>query len=414
MRIENLRTDTREGFTRASATVIWEDCDRPSQDIYFQTTSEFSQALSCNPHSFLIAGAIPALHYGEKRISIDAEICPTLKDGLKSAMGWILHWYKINRDPVQIEAKSKANFSNTTTPERAGWFFSGGIDSLATLRHNHLNFPSDHPEFIKDGLTIYGISSSGNELETADNFLAAFDRLLAATSSLAKEAGVTPIPVYTNVRQLNTDTYFWCDQFQGAALASVAHAFNRRLTRVSIASTGNIPTLHPHGSHPLLDPNYSSHDLRVQHDGIMLSRLAKTKLVADWDVALQNLKVCTKVLQMRPDALNCGKCDKCIRTMLALLALGKLDQAITFPKVELSEDMLVKRVEIKTPYRLACYQDLIPYLEERGRPDLVRAIERIKARSQGKDWKGRVKKLANKYFISGNSSSRVQQLSAQR
>jgi hypothetical protein len=403
MKIENLRSESKGNLAKVAATVTWEDCDRPSQDIYFETTSEFAQALSCNPHAFLVASIVPALHHGEKRIQIDEEICPELQNGLMTVMGWINHWYKLNREPVQIHAKTRVNTDKADT-ERAGWFFSGGIDSLATLRHNRLTFPLEHPGSIKDGLTIYGISSSGDEVETDEEFLKVFDRLVTSMSNVAQDAGVTLIPVYTNVRQLNTDTYFWSDEFQGAALSSVAHAFARRLTRVSIASTGNISALYPHGSHPLLDPNYSSSDLRIQHDGITLSRLDKTKLVADWDVALQNLKVCTKVRQMQPDMLNCGKCDKCIRTMLALLALGKLDQAHTFPKVEFSEEMLIKRVEIKTPYRLACYQDLVPHLEARGHRDLVRAIERIKARYYETDWNGRIKKMVRRYFTGGVSN----------
>lgn len=404
MRIENLKSENTTRLKRVSATVVWEDCDRPTQEIYFETTSDFAQDLSCNPHAFLVASIMPALHHGEKRVLMDAEVCPELRDGLMTAMGWIRHWYELNREPVQIHAKTRTAPAQSTTPKRAGWFFSGGIDSLATLRHNRLNVPLEHPSSFKDGLTIYGISSSGKELETSKQFLEAFDHLVASMSNVAKEAGITLLPVYTNVRQLNTDTYFWSDEFQGAALASVAHAFERRLSQVSIASTGNIAALHPHGSHPLLDPNYSCHDLKIQHNGITLSRLDKTKLVADWDVALQNLKVCTKVQQMQPGMLNCGKCDKCIRTTLALLALGKLEQASTFPKVEFSEEMLVKRVFIKTPYRMACYEDLIPHLQARGRHDLVRAIERIGLRYRESDWRGRVKKVVRKYFAGGVSS----------
>ncbi|MBD1867770.1 hypothetical protein H6F95_10760 [Cyanobacteria bacterium FACHB-471] len=407
MRIENLKSKNTARLKRVSATVVWEDCDRPTQEIYFETTSDFAQDLSCNPHAFLVASIVPALHHGEKRVSIDAEICPELRDGLMTAMGWIRHWYELNREPVEIQAKTRTTPAQSTTPQRAGWFFSGGIDSLATLRHNRLTVPREHPNSFKDGLTIYGISSGGDEIEENEQFLDAFDRLVTSMSNVAQDAEVNLIPVYTNVRQLNTDTYFWSNEFQGAALASVAHAFGPRFGRMSIASTGNIPSLFPHGSHPLLDPNYSSYDLKIQHDGVTLSRLDKTKLVADWDVALQNLKVCTKVRQMQPGMLNCGKCDKCIRTTLALLALGKLEQASTFPKVEFSEEMLVKRVFIKTPYRMSCYEDLIPHLQARGRHDLVRAIERIGLRYRGGDWRGRVKKVVRRYFGGVSSSERL-------
>jgi hypothetical protein len=48
-------------------------------------------------------------HYGEKRISIDAEICPELRAGLVTAMTWLRHWYY---DPawelVRIEANTRS------------------------------------------------------------------------------------------------------------------------------------------------------------------------------------------------------------------------------------------------------------------------------------------------------------------
>jgi hypothetical protein len=397
MKIETLRSESKGNLARVAATVTWEDCDRPAQDIYFETTSEFAQVLSCNPHAFLVASTIPAMHFGEQRISIDAEICPELQEGLITVMSWLRHWYELDRKPVQIESKSR-NVSALNIPERAGWFFSGGVDSLSVLRANRLNFPLEHPASFKDGLTIYGISSGGNEVESATEFLDVFDQLVTTMSHVAKDAGVNLIPVYTNVRQLNIDTKFWSDEFQGAVLSSVAHAFNRRLTSVSISSTSHIASLYPHGSHPSLDPNYSSHDLKIKHSGITLSRLAKTELLADWDVALQNLKVCTKVRRMQPGMLNCGKCEKCLRTMTALLALGKLDKTNVFPNIDITEKLLVDTVYPDCSYLIFCYRELIPLLEMRGRHDLVRAIERITARYYETDWLGRVKKLISKPF----------------
>src|SRR4030067_1958090 len=105
MRIENLRSETRQGRARIAATVIWEDCNRPAEEVYFETEEQYADSLSCNPHAFLVGCIVPAMHYGEKRVSIDAEICPALRDGLITAMGWIRHWYySPARELVKIEA----------------------------------------------------------------------------------------------------------------------------------------------------------------------------------------------------------------------------------------------------------------------------------------------------------------------
>ena len=123
MKIENLRSQKRGSFARLVATLIWEERDRPPQEIYIETPQEFAQDLSCNPHAFLIAGALPAMYYGEHRVAINAEICPELKDGLLTVMHWLHHWFKDRYQPIQIEAKTRANLSNPRTPDRKGLFF---------------------------------------------------------------------------------------------------------------------------------------------------------------------------------------------------------------------------------------------------------------------------------------------------
>ena len=86
MKIENLRTERSNDRVRVAATVIWEDCGRPSHEVFFETDERFSESLIRNPHAFQVVCAIPAMHYGEKRVFIDAEICPELLEGLEIAM----------------------------------------------------------------------------------------------------------------------------------------------------------------------------------------------------------------------------------------------------------------------------------------------------------------------------------------
>ena len=72
MRIENLRTEKNGTKTRVAATVIWEDCDRPVHELYYETDEAFSQDLTCNPNGFLVPCVMPAMYHGEKRVFMDA------------------------------------------------------------------------------------------------------------------------------------------------------------------------------------------------------------------------------------------------------------------------------------------------------------------------------------------------------
>lgn len=379
MKIENLRSEQKNNRTRVAATVSWEDCDRKNQEIYFEIDEEFAKDLSCNANAFLVACVMPAMRYGERRVFIDSVICPELRKNLTTAMRLVCHWYdwyELDHNVVLIEAKAMSDGRSVHTLEREAFFFSGGIDSFATLRSNRLNFPLEHPGSFKDGLLVQGIQPEIDEV---------FEHVKSSLSVVAQEAGITIVPVSTNIRYLYDDWSFWVDEFEAAVFSAVAHAFNSRITSATIATSYDLPNLHPHGSHPMLDPNYSSRDLRIRHDDVTISRFAKTKLVADWDVALQHIRVCNSP---KPhDTLNCGKCEKCVRTMLSLIALGVIDKTgDSLPMKDVSEGLIRSAVRMdKTSYPF--YPELIAPLRERGRHDLVRAIEKKIADYNKPQWK---------------------------
>jgi len=372
MRIEDLKLKKHADNLRAVATIIWEDCPRPTQELYFETTEEFAHILWCDPHAFLVACIMLAFHFGEERILIEGEICPDLQNGLNTVMNWMrLWWYEPTKNLVEIEGKRRFKFQRPRIPDRAGVFFSGGIDALATLRANRISYTSDHPGSIKDGLLVCGL-----EIEERS----VFGYVLDSMSVLAKDAGIDIIPIDTNIRSLGPETNedfwgnFWLTEFMGASLSAVAHAFSKRLTEVSISSCHDIPNVIPYSSHPLINPSYSSSSLRIRHEGITLSRFEKTKLVSEWDLALQHLRVCNKTKLYQADLLNCGKCEKCVRTMLALEALGVLQKTGAFPVREVTED-LVKKAVFLSRSNVPLYRELIKPLREAGRQDLVHAIE---------------------------------------
>ena len=110
-----------------------------------------------------------------------------------------------------------------------------------------------------------------------------------------------------------------------------------------------------------------------------MPRLERTALVSEWPVGLDNLRVC--VHDDRGTG-NCGTCEKCIRTKLMLVALGKLHESAAFAERDVNRELLQTVIE----YRMIwvgnlrdAYADLIPLLERRGRHDLVAGINAIVA-----------------------------------
>src|SRR5262249_10973275 len=72
---------------------------------------------------------------------------------------------------------------------------------------------------------------------------------------------------------------------------------------------------------------WSSETTELVHDGCEATRIEKARRIATSPVALSSLRVCW---ENRDGAYNCGRCEKCLRTMINLLVVGALDRCSTF------------------------------------------------------------------------------------
>lgn len=369
----NLTRDSE--FVTAQARVVFEDCGRPEQTVYIKTPVLFAEGFGANPDAFLVGCLLPALHLGEQRIFMDQAICPFLKEGTGVAMNILSHWTGSKPEgrqyfPIKIEAKTREDMT-VLSPPRSGMVMSGGMDSLAALRLNRLHYHKTHPGYVQDSFFLHGFDIGG-VVERGSKYHV-FERAMAAISKITRDAGTKLIPVYTNIRHLCDERGLWLDSFFGAVLAAMAHAFSNRINLMFIGSSYDIPNLHPCGSHPLLDPEYSSFGVRLRHRDYEMSRLEKIKIVSDWDVAFQNFRVC---LANVPDRLNCGRCEKCVRTMTELTALGLLHKTRAFVEDEV-RPADIEQFDITIRVRPPFYRPMIPLLRDQGRDDLADTIDRL-------------------------------------
>ena len=64
----------------------------------------------------------------------------------------------------------------------------------------------------------------------------------------------------------------------------------------------------------------SSDDFVVIHDGASHTRTEKVDMISEWKEGIENLRVCWEG-DLKDS--NCGKCEKCVRTKLNFLAIGR-------------------------------------------------------------------------------------------
>ena len=369
MIIDQFRKTSEGQYTTVSASLRWEESDHPLKTLYFQIDQTFEKDLSPSAEAFLVASFLPAIHFGEKRICVNGPVCEVLLDGLSTAMALFHAWHGDRYHPIPIECKPVSQeILLCTVKPRAAVFLSGGVDSLAVLRTNHLRLPIGHSDRFRDGIFIYGHDIGGIARREPENEV--FARAMRRLEKVASECDLTLMPIRTNTRHLFDDHQFWMRFFYSAALAAVGHTLSRRIDRLSISSGNVIQHLRPWGSHPVLDPCYSSATVQVRHAGLHHTRLDRVRWVSEWPAALSGLRVCG---HNPAHGLNCGDCEKCLRTMTQLVALGKLGETDAFPVKDISAGM-IRRQLLMHDYQLAPYKDALPLLMKRERNDLVRAI----------------------------------------
>lgn len=393
MRISDLKKRSTGNRAVVSAKVTWEDCNRPSDELFFATEEEYADDLTCNPHSFLLASILPAIRQGEKRLRLDEPICPQLREGVIEATALLGRWRGAAGGLPKLEAQVLGNDRKWAKKRRTGMFLSGGVDSLFSLRFNHQTFPSNHPGRVKDCVFVYGADIGWQEQN--EGRMEFYERGRERMRPVAEESGVSLIPVYTNARFLNNDYSFWVHDFHGAFLGAVAHSLANRLSDVRIAATHDLTNLAPLGSHPLIDPRYSSADLNIHHDGLRFSRLAKTKALLDWPAGIESLRVCTG----SRGPLNCGRCEKCIRTKTAFLALGVSQGMQSFHDKGLTADHF-STVRIGYDYQKACYEELVEPLDAGGHDEIAAVVRALVKRYETRK---RLRWIDRKY-LRGNLS----------
>lgn len=354
--------------------IEWEHSGRPGQRLFYEVDAAHAAPMTPDPNAFLVAAILTAWNHGERRIRIDGALCPMLVDQIRAPLQTLAAWYPELGPPPVVEAAGLE--TRPATGDRAISLLSCGIDSLATLRANRLWFRPDHPLAIRACLLVDLVSQEAKDGVSANPDAGKID----AARRVCDDAGAAVVLLRTNLWSLCGDGWFFAKSSFGAVFVSAAHCLSDAFRHAYIASS--IDAQHPCvpiGSSPLTDPYYSSGHLQVHHHGTYMPRLERTALVADWPVALDNIRVC--VHDARGTG-NCGTCEKCIRTMLMLVALGRLEDSAAFEERDVDRALLESVIE----YRMIwvsnlrdSYAGLIPLLERRGRHDLVAGIDAIVA-----------------------------------
>lgn len=163
----------------------------------------------------------------------------------------------------------------------------------------------------------------------------AYREAAGRNARFAEDRGKTLIPVSTNHYAFGYRYNLSRNLTQGSALASIALLLGFPVAYVPAAYS--YAQLTPLGSHPLTDPLWSNEAVRIVHEGAEARRVDKVARIAGSGPVLANLRVCFEDMNR-----NCGRCAKCLRTMIPLELMGV--RGAPFPPLPPSREIRRMRV----------------------------------------------------------------------
>lgn len=149
---------------------------------------------------------------------------------------------------------------------------------------------------------------------------------LRRTADAAAHLGLPLLAVEHDIRRLLDRFVAWDDAF-GGVLAGVGLALGIGVRALVIPAGYSYQHTAPIGSLPELDPLWSTERTTIVHHGADVGRTAKVRALAADPFVVPRLKVCWNA----DVDDNCGRCRKCLRTMLQLALAGASTEAFAEP-----------------------------------------------------------------------------------
>jgi hypothetical protein len=294
---------------------------------------------------FLSAALLVAMKSGST-LTIDAPCSASLLENAREMLQDIFSaWYPgLCRIDVVAEA-----IPDQEPRDGVGSFFSGGVDGSYTFLRR------------RDEIT-HLISVQGIDVQVDNDEL--WSRVIAANAGFAERFGKTLVNVRTNIRRFCHPRGVSWLVLNGAGLAAIAHALG--IGRYYVAASHTYTQLYPLGSHPLSDRLWGSDAISLIHDGLV-SRPEKIKALSTCPEALRLLRVC-----WQDAGYNCNRCEKCLRTRIALRLLG-----LSTPTLEpLVDPREISTIKLWDDADIAFYGENLELAESVGDKPIAAALRR--------------------------------------
>jgi len=351
VRIGSPRLERRGAWTRVSLRVA-------GRVLFFERDAG---PLQPSVEAFVCA-LLPGAVWRGHRLVIRAPVDPVLLAGARELAGCFGGWWSRPACPIEATTRRAGvpgvdGAAAAERPEAVALCFTGGVDSFYSLLRE--------PGRIGTLVYVHGYDVALADVERARRVRADLEAVAAATSTRL-------VWLRSNLRVHPVGRWLGWEQAHGGALAAAGHLVPG-LARLHVATSFPQGYEHAWGSTARTDPLWSSSRLGVVHDGDEVWRAEKLRRIASHEIVQRRLRICW---EHRSEALNCGRCEKCVRTRLVLAQHGMLDRFEIFAGAPALEDA-VQALPPLDPMLWPVYRGFLgPEIEPSISAALFRLLER--------------------------------------
>lgn len=232
--------------------------------------------------------------------ALDLRECPPVSSALLDQLETIQSvWTQWNPWLTRIVVHARDGGRPGPLRSETGTFFSGGIDAT-------------HAALTGAGAGEWLAFLGGFDYRMSDE---EYRHSVRRVARLADLLGGHLVPIQTNWIEWRRDLRLSASLMHGGAL--VASALLLAPSRMTIASSNSWARMTPWGTHPFLDPLWSTERTAIRHYGNHATRMEKIDALRSRPDLVADLWVC------HAQAIgNCGRCPKCTRTRAMFHLLG--------------------------------------------------------------------------------------------
>lgn len=364
MRIKQPNITQTGSILRISAEVTTDFPGKLPKDLWFEIPSSehvpHDGRVDMTP--FVLSLVFPAMRL-KKDITVEGSMSESLYYALEQLQAIFSGWYK-NLSPIKIHVSdglhSLTNMDNTQ--RGVVTCFSGGVDSFHTLR-KHQDHQSPRYRVTHALFGLFGPPFHWSKPDVYDAALKTYDTMLSSI-------GVKLVSVRSNAYDFSWPLNLAWEIPHAFITAASMHVFGNRFSKGYIPSSFHYKKLFIWGSHPLTDPLLSTESTQIIHDSLHVTRMEKVEQIADWELAQKHLNVCTV---RTPENLNCGRCSKCLRTMLELACTPHFKKFSTFPQ-DGNGNFIIRKADFRVMQKdteRSFLEDTFIHARKAGKRDLV-------------------------------------------